>query len=94
MGQFAHLYDATWRRLRAAHLSAEPLCRKCKERGIVRAATVVDHVVPHRGDLTLFRDPLNFASLCTSCHSSTKQREERGRPKLGADRSGWPEAWS
>jgi hypothetical protein len=30
---------------RARRLAAEPLCRKCKAKGIVRASTVPDHII-------------------------------------------------
>lgn len=39
-------------------------------------AAVVDHVVPHRGDMKLFWDKTNWQSLCASHHSRDKQREE------------------
>ena len=56
-------------------LTAEPLCAYCAKAGKVEAATVCDHIKPHRGDLVLFwAGP--FQSLCQSCHSSDKQREE------------------
>ncbi|MDR5009433.1 HNH endonuclease [Agrobacterium fabacearum] len=40
-------------------------------------STVVDHVIPHRGDKRLFWFRGNWQSLCTPCHSSTKQRQEQ-----------------
>jgi hypothetical protein len=41
----------------------------------VTAATVVDHVTPHRGDWTAFcTSPLQ--SLCKSCHDATKRQIE------------------
>lgn len=67
-------YGAAWRRRREAQLRAEPLCRLCKADGRVTAATVADHLVPHRGDPALFDGPLQ--SLCATCHSARKQREE------------------
>ena len=30
--------------------------------------TVVDHIVPHRGDARLFWDEDNWQPLCKSCH--------------------------
>jgi len=67
-------YDHSWRRRRAAHLAAEPLCRLCKANGRLVVASVADHIVPHRGDRALFMGELQ--SLCVHCHSSVKQREE------------------
>jgi len=40
-------------------------------------ATVVDHIIPHRGDEALFNDRNNLQSLCAPCHNRRKQRLER-----------------
>lgn len=79
MGQHSHLYDRRWQKRREAQLRAEPLCRLCMAiRGRAVAASIADHVVPHRGDPELFEGALQ--SLCASCHSSWKQQmEETGR---------------
>jgi 5-methylcytosine-specific restriction protein A len=70
-------YDYQWQLARAAHLEANPLCVMCKARGVVTAATVVDHIRPHRGDMLIFWDRSNWQSLCKPCHDSEKQRIER-----------------
>ncbi|MFU0507392.1 HNH endonuclease [Pseudaminobacter sp. NGMCC 1.201702] len=68
---------ARWQATREAQLIAEPLCRKCKNKGILTPATVCDHVERHNGNPALFWfGP--FQSLCPPCHSSDKQREENG----------------
>ena len=45
-------------------------------------ANVVDHIVPHRGDIkgadSLFWRESNHQALCKHCHDSVKQKEERG----------------
>jgi len=41
-------------------------------------AHLVDHKVPHRGDMTLFWDRNNWEPMCTHHHSSDKQHEEAG----------------
>lgn len=69
-------YDYRWQQARLEHLAEHPCCVYCDEQGIVTAATVVDHKVPHRGDRTLFWDRANWQSLCATCHSGRKQREE------------------
>jgi 5-methylcytosine-specific restriction enzyme A len=76
-------YGARWRRARAAYLARRPLCVPCKTAGRLRAATVVDHVVPHRGDPVLFWDEANWAALCKLCHDVKTAREGRwgGRPR-------------
>lgn len=81
---------ARWRKLREYHLSVEPLCRFCLEREIVEPATVVDHIVPQKGDVELFHDPDNLSSLCKHCHDSTKQRMELGQEVVTFGADGWP----
>ena len=71
-------YGAKWRRARAAYLAAHPLCCKCGARGIVAAATVVDHIKPHRGDMKLFWDRKNWQPLCKE-HHDRKTATEDGR---------------
>lgn len=76
-GQWSAWYTTPkWRALRARQLRAEPLCAYCMKAGKVTEATVCDHITPHRGDEVLFWSG-PFQSLCQSCHSSDKQREER-----------------
>lgn len=49
----------------------------CAERGVSAPyASLVDHRIPHRGDQALFWDKSNWQSMCTTHHSSDKQREE------------------
>lgn len=71
------LYSSSrWRTLRAEQLSREPLCCMCiAEDGRAVAATVCDHVVPHRGDVAAFWGG-PFQSLCAHHHNAAKQREE------------------
>ena len=61
-------YDAKWRRARKLFLQRHPLCANCLSQGIVTPATVVDHIVPHRGDRALFWDENNWQPLCKNCH--------------------------
>jgi hypothetical protein len=67
---------ARWRALRAVQLEGEPTCRFCSLAGIETAATVCDHVHPHRGNVEAFWSG-PFQSLCTECHNRDKQRMER-----------------
>ena len=43
------------------------------------AATVVDHVVPFRGDWDLFTSPANLQSLCKYHHDQKTMREQAER---------------
>jgi len=42
------------------------------------AATDVDHIVPHCGDMALFWDVLNWQPLCEACHGRKTAREDGG----------------
>lgn len=61
-------YDGKWRKARTRFLRKHPLCVKCREQGKLTPATVVDHIIPHRGDPALFWDENNWQPLCRDCH--------------------------
>jgi 5-methylcytosine-specific restriction enzyme A len=83
-------YTSAWVKARAHYLRAHPQCVYCMKRGWAAAATVVDHIIPHRlkdardsGDeawitraLALFWDSKNWQSLCKPHHDIDKHREE------------------
>lgn len=79
-----------WVKLRALHLSLSPLCVFCQQQGRTTAASVVDHITPHRGSEDLFWDPDNLQSLCASCHSATKQVQETHGYSQSAGKDGFP----
>lgn len=74
---------------RRRRLTAEPLCRDCMAKGIVRASVTPDHIKPlaHGGS----DDDSNIRCLCAECHD-LRTREQFGykpvRKAIGAD--GWP----
>lgn len=78
---------------RKQQLDDFPLCQFCEKKGLVVAAELADHVIPHRGDEELFLNG-ELQSLCWPCHSSRKQSEEapvliKGYSnEVGED--GWP----
>jgi len=81
-------YDRTWEKARAHHLAEHPLCFYCAH-GVfasarVTAATLIDHVEPHRGDRDLFWLRTNWASCCTDCHAGPKQAVEAKGPEAVA----------
>ena len=69
-------YTGTWDRAADAYLARHRKCKFCRA-----AATLVDHIKPHRGDMELFWNRDNWQPLCTQCHSGAKQRLERLQPK-------------
>lgn len=68
-------YGGAWQRRRKAFLATNPICVHCLAREIIRPATDVDHVIPHRGNKDLF-DNGELAALCRSCHSRKTARGE------------------
>jgi len=84
-------YGGAWQRARAAYLRKHPLCTDHIGRGQVVAATVVDHIKPHKGDLTLFWDSANWQSLCKLCHDSWKQKLESGNVTSTCNVAGLPD---
>ncbi|MCG8650811.1 MAG: hypothetical protein MI861_13315 [Pirellulales bacterium] len=75
--EYRKLYKtAAWRRIRQYQLATQPLCERCKAEGKVTPATVCNHVIPHRGDRTLFFEG-PFESLCADHHDRVVQSEER-----------------
>ena len=82
-------YTGRWEKARGAFLRAHPNCQMCAEAGRITPATIVDHVVPHRGNQRLFWDTANWQPLCKRHHDAAKQRQERGGQR-GVDADGWP----
>lgn len=70
-------YDSKWQTFRQAFLLSHPLCTVCHSRGVIRQATVVDHIVPHKGNQKLFWDQKNLQSLCSTCHNSKTATQGR-----------------
>lgn len=74
-----------WRRLRRHQLNKQPVCEMCLERGLVRVATVADHIEDHRNWNEFLTGKLR--SLCRECHEI-----RHGRllvpTEIGED--GWP----
>ena len=61
-------YDGKWRKARARFLRRNPLCAECRKEGRLTPATVVDHIIPHRGNQALVWDEGNWQPLCKPCH--------------------------
>ncbi len=68
-------YTTAWGKARNAHLSAHPLCVHCGARGRTAGAAIVDHVIPHKGDVRLFWMEENWQGLCVPCDGAKKPRE-------------------
>lgn len=98
------VYGSRWDKARRSFLAMHPLCVMCQQQGRTVAATVVDHITPHKlkdaitsGDRAaialaqkLFWDTDNWQSLCKQHHDSTKQRMEKRGVVIGCDENGNP----
>ena len=63
-------YGHRWRNARLRYLQRFPLCRDCKERGIVRAAEHVHHEMKAKLNPELFWDESYWMPLCEPCHNA------------------------
>lgn len=61
-------FGKRWIESRRLFLGKNPLCVECLKLGKTEPATVVDHVIPHRGDYDRFWDVNNWAALCKQHH--------------------------
>lgn len=69
-------YDGRWRKAKKKYLERHPLCVRCMQVGELTKATVVDHIIPHRGDMILFWDETNWQPLCIRCHNRKTRVED------------------
>jgi 5-methylcytosine-specific restriction enzyme A len=74
----AWYHTARWGARRSYQLRVHPLCAMCLRDGVVERASVVDHVVPHNGEINRFWLG-ELQSLCVDHHNRSKQQvEHRG----------------
>lgn len=74
---YDYLYHSVrWKEISRDYLKANELCCRCGNR-----ATVVDHIIPHRGNESLFWDSNNWQPLCSKCHQLKTLEELRQRQK-------------
>ena len=69
-------YNRQWQKARKQFLETHALCSECMKEGRYIKATDVDHIIPHRGDRTLFWDQGNWQALCHRHHSIKTRRED------------------
>ena len=86
-GRTLALNGAKWRKLRAFVLRESPICEHCAQRGLVEAATDVDHIDNDPTNNSM----ANLSSLCASCHSQKTQADMGKRTTAkGCDMDGLP----
>lgn len=71
-------YGSRWRKARNTFLSHHPLCVECERNGRAVPATVVDHIIAHKGNTSLFWDKNNWQSMCSTCHNRKTVRSDGG----------------
>ena len=67
--EYQNLYNYRWMKYSKYRLTKYPLCANCLNNGITKAATCTDHIIPHKGNIKLFRDKSNHQSLCEYHHN-------------------------
>ena len=72
-------YDSRWRSARKKFLQEHPFCIRCHQNNKLTPATVVDHIISHRGDQVLFWDKTNWQPLCKQCHDKKTMIEDRSQ---------------
>jgi len=73
-------YGAKWRAFRLSYLQRNSLCRICLDAGVLVPASVVDHIVAHKGNEALFWSESNLRPLCKECHDDRVDEGDFGRP--------------
>lgn len=73
LNSYARGYDHRWRKYRKWFLEHHPLCEVCGA-----PASVVDHIIPHKGNYNLFWDTTNHQALCKMCHDIKTAKEDGG----------------
>lgn len=72
----ADLYHSyRWTRLSRTFRAAHPLCAECARNGRLKAAEVVDHIVPFPVCRDFF-DETNLQSLCGDCNAAKGNRDK------------------
>lgn len=82
-------YTRAWSAASVAFRAENPLCEGLRvvpggpivintHPGVIRPATLTDHIEPHKGDMELFWDQNNWQSSCDDCHNVKTAREDGG----------------
>lgn len=77
-----------WMQIRKRILARDPICVKCKEKGIVSESKEVDHIIPldfggsNRDD--------NLQGLCVPCHVAKTNYDFGKNVDAGSDVNGMP----
>ena len=69
-------HTSRWTRESRLWREAHPLCEECKRKGIVKAAEVVDHIIPV-AVCADFWDRSNWQSLCRDCNNTKGNKDKK-----------------
>lgn len=69
-------YGYKWQKAREGYLRSHPLCAEHEKQGQLVKATIVDHIIPHKGNKNMFWDSSNWQPLCKLCHDAKTARED------------------
>ena len=74
-------YGRKWSAARLRWLAIYPFCAECEKKGILNNGlpghpNVVDHIIPHRGNMKIFWDRSNWMTLCEHHHNLKTGRGE------------------
>lgn len=73
-------HSARWTRLSKRWRDAHPLCERCKDNGLIKAAECVDHVIPwphcQKQGFDFF-DERNLQSLCLDCNAEKGHEDQK-----------------
>jgi 5-methylcytosine-specific restriction enzyme A len=70
-------YTYRWTRVSREFLWRRRWCIGCLAIGVRSKATLVDHIIPHKGDRALFWSSANWQPCCEWHHNSIKPELER-----------------
>lgn len=73
--------SSQWRKLRKRYITEFPLCEVCERSGVVRAASVVDHIKPSRLFPESRTEWSNLQAMCKKHHDTKSQIESRMKEK-------------
>jgi len=70
-------HDTKWIAARSRYLAEHPHCLGCQAIGQQAQATVIDHIIPHFGNVARFWDVANWQPCCDWHHNSIKATLEK-----------------
>ena len=77
-------YGKDWEAYRWRFLHYNKFCYCCGGK-----ATVVDHIVAHKGDTDVFENNTNHLPMCTSCHNTATAKYDKFNPPKTEEKMKW-----